>query len=123
MKDKQLRQQLADCLRYYKTLYGDWAGRPYKEVHIRDWNVSCEGYPSVQGLIDECENQDYSFEEVFVDGHSIEDWDGYPEYHVTLDVRLDMSDKEWFDDVANSLSPQWQYDRYKQYLEMEKEFK
>jgi hypothetical protein len=123
MKDKQLRQQLADCLLYYKKLHDYRYERPYKEVRIRDWDVSCDGYPSVQDLINECNDQGYRFEEVFVDGYSIEDWDGCPEYHVTLDVKLDMSDKEWFDDIASSLSPEWQYDRYKQYIEMEKEFK
>jgi hypothetical protein len=55
-------------------------------------------------------------------GYSQDDYDGYPEYSVQMDVKVGASDAEWFDEISNFLSPQWQYDRYKKYWSMKEEF-
>lgn len=123
MKDKQLRKQLADSLCYYKKLYEDWYERPYTMKTIQEWNTNIDGDITLQTMLEVAEENGYSLDELVVDGFSQKGWDDYDENFIQLVVKEPSTDKEWFDDVANSLSPQWEYDRYKQYLELKKEYK
>lgn len=118
-----LRTMLVDCIKRYKEIHEDWYKRPYTEYQIKEWLTTSEGMPSVEDLADHCLDAGYDTSEVFVDGNMTEDFDGYPDYSVVLVARKKATDKEWFDEIASALSPQWQYDRYKQYVELEKEFK
>lgn len=118
-----LRTMLVDCIKRYKEIHGDWYERPYTEYEVTSWLTTSEGCPSVQDVVDRCLDAGYDLSSVFVDGNMSEDFDGYPDYSVILSARRKGTDKEWFDEIASALSPQWQYDRYKQYVELEKEFK
>ena len=122
MKDKKLRSQLAQCIRYYKRMYGDWPKRDYTEQQIYSEATNVNGAPSVKDIIEFCDDNGYDVSGVFVDGYETRDYDDYPGYWVRLFVKHKCSDEEYFDFVANSLAPQWQYDRYKQYESMKKEF-
>lgn len=122
MKDKKLRSQLAQCIRYYKRMYGDWPKRDYTEQQIYSEATHINGAPSVKDIIEFCDDNGYDVSKVFVDGYETRDYDDYPEYWVRLFIKCKCSDQEYFDSVTNSLAPQWQYDRYKQYESMKKEF-
>lgn len=123
LRTASVRTMLVDCIKSYKQIHGDWYERPYTEVQIKEWLTTSEGMPSVEDITDYCLDAGYDTSEVFVDGNMTEDFDGYPDYSVVLVARKKATDKEWFDEIVSALSPQWEYDRYKQYVELEKEFK
>lgn len=123
MKDKKLRLQIAQCLRYYKQLYGVWIKREYTEQQIHSIGpTDIYGEPSLKEVIEFCDDNGYDVSGVFIEGYETRDYDDYPEHWVRLFIKNRCSDQEYFDLVANSIAPQWQYDRYKQYESMRKEF-
>lgn len=122
MKDKQLRQQLVDCLLYYKKLHDCWYERPYSLNSVEDWNTNMNGDLTIQGLLNLVKDKGFSLSDLILDGCSYTDGD-FEDHYVQISVREPSTDKEWFDEIADALSPRWHYDRYKQYLGLEKEFK
>lgn len=121
MKDKQLRSMLVDCIRYHKKVYGYWYERPYTLKTICDVNTN-QVDVTLQYLLRCAEDHGVHPKDIQVVGYSQDDYDGYPECFVQMDVKVVASDAEWFDEISNFLSPQWQYDRYKKYWSMKEEF-
>jgi len=121
MKDKKLRSMLVDCIRYHKKTNKYWFERPYTLKTICDVNTNHVDV-TLEYLLECAEERGVSPKDVQVVGYSRDDYDGYSESFVSMDVKVASSDAGWLEEISNYLSPQWQYDRYKQYWNMKGEF-
>jgi hypothetical protein len=121
MKDKKLRSMLADCIKEHKKRYGYRYERPYTLKTICDVNTS-HTEVTLEYLIDCAENQCSDFKDIMVSGYSQDDYDGYPEYFVQMQVKVKATDAEWFEEISDYLSPQHELRKWNQYLALKKEF-
>jgi len=119
MKDLKLRTQLADCLKYLRKVDGYWFERPYTECVIS----SEIGSVTVDRLNHLCALANKALDQVFVEGWSGEDYEGYPEDGVRVSCYAPVSDEAWFEAVCASVLPtQYQQQEYDQYLRLKAKF-
>ena len=121
MKDKKLRSMILDCVLHYKKLHGCWYERPYTCETILRTDIGCESL-NVQSCLDLCKKLKKNPKQVYIYPHICEDHDGYPEHHIELYTNRKSSDVEWFEEISQAISPQWEKQRYDQYLQLKAEF-
>ena len=121
MKDKKLRAMLVDCILFYKKTYNSWYERPFTHEALLNTNVDCENL-SIKSCIELCANLGKNPKQVYVFPRVGEDCDGYPEHFIEIYTNRKSSDAEWFDEISNALSPQWEKERYDTYLRLKEEF-
>lgn len=121
MKDKKLRTMLVDCILFYKKTYNSWYERPFTHEELLNTNVDCENL-SIESCMELCANLGKNPKQVYIFPRVSEDYDGYPEYFVEIYTNRKSSDAEWFDEISNALSPQWEKERYDAYLKLKEEF-
>lgn len=124
-EQKQLRKQIADCLRYIKNLntgrfgYG-WIQRKDIEVHEDTIDTTHSGV-SLETLVEYVDPKYYS--NVFVRGKSYEDYDGQDGSEVELYTLRKQTDQEYFDYLCSYIVPiEYQQNQYETYLRLKKLF-
>jgi len=121
MKDKKLRAMLVDCILFYKRTYNSWYERPFTHEELLNTNVDCENL-SIKSCMELCTNLGKNPKQVYVFPRVSEDYDGYPEHFIEIYTTRKSSDAEWFEEISNQLSPQWEKERYDTYLRLKEEF-
>ena len=120
MKDKKLRGMILDCLIRYKEIYGHKYNRPTKSVDVHTFELThIYGEPSLKDILSVC---DGDISKIYVKEIVTQDWDGYPENSLRVYKFEKVSDEEYFDEISNVLSPEYDYKRYNQYFKLKEEF-
>ena len=88
-KLRKLRSQLVDCLKYYKQLHGYWLQRELVNVEIDTLYQEV----SLKEIIEQ-----YS-DDIWIEGYSIEDYDGFQEGRLGVFRKRKQTDQEYFDSV------------------------
>lgn len=84
MKDKALRSKLVDCLKWYKKQHGYWYSRPVEDKEFFETKTDIDSI-SLQALVNESEENGHDVKNVFVNGYSVTDYDGYLDNYVSLE--------------------------------------
>lgn len=115
-----LRKQLADCLKYIRRSSDYSHSRQEVEVFLGTYCTNLDTI-SLEYLIQEYSS--YDADKVLIRGFSSEDYDGYPEGNIEVYTYRKQTDKEYFDDVCQYLSPtKYQQEQYQDYLRLKKQF-
>lgn len=113
MKDAKLRSQLMDCLKYFKQLHGYWQQRELVDESIDTLYQET----SLKDIIDQ-----YSAHgDVWIEGYSVEDHDGFKECRLHIFKKRKQTDQEYFDSVCEVLGGYDQHE-YNQYLRLAQKY-
>lgn len=123
MKNKSLRKQLADSIRFFRSYCG------YNPIRQRVTRiVACTGSLnsetySVSDILRLCSEHGLDPETTFISAHEeFDQSDGCGDIFISLSILVDQTDEEYFDLISECLVSPWELMQYKQYLHLRKEF-
>jgi len=112
-----IRQQMVDCLKWLRRNPSNYVPkRSIEEFYQTEYYDAV----SLQAIIDEHSTVDPSL--VIISGHSVKDYDGYPEGRVTISYAQPETDSEYYDTIASCVCDEIILNDYKKYLELKKKF-
>lgn len=121
VKNTKLRSMIVDCLVHYKRTNGYWYERPSTSQILRTVNTNI-GLMSAQDCLELCKEYGKNPRDVYIEPQVFEDCDGYPEYQLDFYTTSKATDEEYYEEIAQALSPSWEKQRYDQYLQYKEEF-
>jgi hypothetical protein len=112
-----MRQQMVDCLKWLRRNPSNFVSkRSIEESYQTEYYDAV----SLQAIADEHSTVDPSL--VIISGHSVKDYDGYPEGRVAISYAQPETDSEYYDTIASCMCDEFILSDYKKFLELKKRF-
>jgi hypothetical protein len=112
-----MRQQMVDCLKWLRRNPSNFV--PTRNIE-ESYQTEYYEAVSLQTIIDEHSTVDPSL--VIISGHSVKDYDGYPEGRVTISYTRPETDSEYYDTIALCMCDERILSDYQKYIELKKKF-
>lgn len=121
MKNTKLRNQLADCIRYIRQTNEYSPTRPIEWHTVFDECTSRENI-TLERLFEIAYDLGLDPAKTRVSGYTREDFDGYGEGYVYIEVSSKCRDEEWYDVVCDYIVPQYEQNEYREYLRIKQKY-
>ena len=112
-----MRKQMVDCLKWLRRNPSNYV--PTRNIE-ESYQTEYYEAVSLQTIFDEHSTVDPSL--VIISGHSVKDYDGYPEGRVTISYAHPETDSEYYDTIASCMVDVSNLSEYKMFLELKKKF-
>lgn len=115
MKDRNIRSQIAYCLRY---IHNKDNFRLQRDC-VEDFSYLLTGDQTLDSIEYFCKENDIDLKSMNLEGWSGEDCDGRPENGIRVYTYRKQTDKEYFDSICEYILPtKYQQEQYEKYLQL-----